>query len=164
MSMLNHLIKDFVVEVNNKVRHDAILDVCRKHDYNFDDCEHAVIIYAYTSPTELNNFFEEVDKREEELNSKPNIALTEEQKIVLDKVLDMLADANIGLCHDYKCMGQLMAFNSNNGKIYACDEPHTKDNVWYSDDDVIGEPTYIDDNRKNKFIYSFFNGGYKVIK
>lgn len=165
MANFNHIIKNFVVEVNDNVRHDAILDVCRRHDYNFEDCEHAVIVYAYISPTELATFFEEIDEREYDLNHRVDIRLTAEQKIVLDKVMLMLADANIGLCHDYKNTGELMAFNSVDGNVYACDDTDEEGEVWYSEDEIKGTPSVLPNTRNGKRIYSFYcNGGFATKK
>ena len=165
MENFSRIIKEFVVEVGNNVRHNAILDVCCKRDYGFDDGENKVLIYCNISLTELNTFFEEVDEREERLKNIPNISLTEEQKVVVEKVMDMLADANIGMCHDNLSTGELGFFNSINGKLYASDDIGKYDDVFFDKDTIKGNLYIISPKCKGKHIYSFYsNGGFVMEK
>lgn len=165
MDNFNHIFKNFEIECSNKVRHTAILDVCRKRDYAFDDCADGVTILAYMSPQSIQKFFTEVDEREYELNHTIDVSLTEEQKIVLDKVMGMLADANIGLCHDYKNTCELMAYNNADGNTYACDDTIEDDEIWFDEDEVVGTPYVLPNTRNGKRIYSFYcNGGFATKK
>lgn len=91
---------------------------------------------------------------------KINISLTEEQKKVIDKVMDMLADANIGLAHDYRDMGDLVAFNSINGTAYTWEKDIIGDDeIWFDCEDVEGELTHLPTWHKDKRIYSFYSDG-----
>lgn len=167
--MKDHFFKNITIEIanGNKNRYNAVLDVCRQREYPFEEIidKGDIEVLAYFTPKELGKFFFEVDTREEELKNIPNVSLTEEQKAVVAKVMDMLADANIGLCHDYKSSGQLMAFNSVNGKVYAYDDISEYNEVWYSGDDIIGEPTLLPEIHNGKQIYSFYrNGGFAIKK
>lgn len=159
MDNFNHIFKNFEIECSNKVRHTAILDVCRKRDYEFYDCGDGVTILEYMSPQSIQKFFTEVDEREYELNHRIDVSLTEEQKAVVVKVMDMLADANIGMCHDFQSTGELGFFNSINGKLYACDDVEKDGDVFFDEDTIKGSLYLINPKHKGKHIYSFYNNG-----
>lgn len=167
--MKDHFFKNITIEITNgnKNRYNAVLDVCREREYPFEEITDKgdIEVLAYFTPTELEKFFNEIDVREEELNNRININLSTEQIAVVKRVMEMLADANICMCHDYEDSGELCAFNSKDGKVYACstdayDETHT----WYNQDDVEGELFHIPNTYKGKEIYSFFCGGFAVKK
>lgn len=79
--------------------------------------------------------------------------------------MEMLADANICLCHDYESSGELCAFNSKGGKVYACSkDDYNYEHTLLNEDDVEGKLYHIPSTHKDKQIYSFFGGSFAVKK
>lgn len=112
---------------------------------------------------EISKFLADIEARKEYLEQKVNINLSVEQIAILEKALDMLADANIGLCHDYRSTGQLMAFNSNGGKVYATEECGSDENEL-ANCFIEGDPSIINCTRRGKTLYSFYCGAFAVKK
>lgn len=167
--MKDHFFKNITIEITNgnKNRYNAVLDVCRQNDVAFEEItdKGEIKVLAYFTPNEVEKFFNDVDKREEQLKNIPNVSLTEEQKAVVDKVMNMLSDANIGMCHDYLSTGELGFFNSINGKLYACDDIEKYGDVFFDKDTIKGSLYIINSKRKGKHIYSFYsNGGFVMEK
>lgn len=147
------------IKTQNDVHRKAIIEVCEMRGYYYVKNSNEILVYKAFKEPELTNFLQAVEFRLNDiLANQVDISLSAEQKEVLEKALDMLANANIGLCHDYKSTGQLMAFNSNGGRVYACEED--KDDNELSDAYVKGVPTAIDSNHKGKHLYSFYAGGF----
>ena len=163
----NHIFKNFEIEVGdiNTNRYKAIVDICRKHDYDFENnSSYSVLVRAYVTPYDIQKFFEEVDVREKQLNNRIDITLTDKQKSVINEVLEMLADANICLCHDFQKTGKLACFNSQNGKV-CCDKEIFSDGyAWFSQEDVNGDISILPSVVNGKNIYSSYNGGFGVKK
>ena len=109
-----------------------------------------------------DHFFKNIT---EEVDNSINIDLLPEQKEIVHRVMEMLADANICLCNDYESSGELCAFNSKGGKVYACSkDEYNYEYTLLNEDEVDGELYHIPSTYKDKQIYSFFGGSFAVKK
>lgn len=156
-------IKHLAFSCYNENHSNAICQICEEKsiEYHYE----GGLIYTDTPlfQNDISNLLADIEERKAILENSVNISLSEEQIAILEKALDMLADANIGLCHDYRSTGQLMAFNSNGGKVYATEECGNDENeLDYAL--IKGKPTLIDSTRRGKTLYSFYCGGFVAKK